>query len=75
MEARRIKIVYAASERGGRQCLSRIGIAFIGADGALNIKLDALPVSGELRIIDYSPIDPGRGASRTAASEPAAPPA
>lgn len=55
MEATRMKIVYAASERGGRPCLSRIGIAFVGPDGVLNVKLEALPVSGELRILDYAP--------------------
>jgi hypothetical protein len=57
MEASRMKIVYAVCERNGRQCLSRVGIAFIDADGALNVKLEALPVSGELRIIDYAPSD------------------
>jgi hypothetical protein len=55
VETSRMKIVYAACERGGRPCLSRIGVAFVGADGVLNVKLEALPVSGELRIIDYTP--------------------
>jgi hypothetical protein len=68
MEASRMKIVYAACERNGRQCLSRVGIAFIDADGALNVKLEALPVSGELRIVDYAPPD---AASSGAASSDA----
>ncbi|HTV20436.1 MAG TPA: hypothetical protein VMG12_17250 [Polyangiaceae bacterium] len=75
MEASRMKIVYAASERSGRQCLSRIGIAFVDADGALNVKLDALPVSGELRIIDYAPADPALGAPHRSERETLAPPA
>jgi hypothetical protein len=50
-----MKIVYAACERSGRPCLNRIGVAFVDADGVLNVKLEALPVSGELRIVDYAP--------------------
>jgi hypothetical protein len=62
VETSRMKIVYAACERGGRPCLSRIGVAFIDADGALNVKLEALPVSGELRILDYAPAGGALGA-------------
>lgn len=69
MEASRMKIVYAACERGGRPGLSRIGVAFVDADGALNVKLEALPVSGELRIVDYAPAAPALGATPPSASE------
>jgi hypothetical protein len=75
VETSRMKIVYAACERGGRRCLSRIGVAFIDADGVLNVKLEALPVSGELRIIDYAPAGDALGATaaRASAREPNAP--
>jgi hypothetical protein len=75
MEASRMKIVYAAADRGGRQSLSRIGIAFVDADGVLNVKLEALPVSGELRIIDYAPPTEalGAGLQRAAQRELGAP--
>lgn len=63
MEASRMKIVYAAAERGGRRSLSRIGIAFVDADGVLHVKLEALPVSGELRIVDYAPPTEALGAA------------
>jgi hypothetical protein len=66
VETSRMKIVYAACERGGR--LSRIGVAFIDADGALNVKLEALPVSGELRIVDYAPAGGAPGATAARAS-------
>jgi hypothetical protein len=68
MEASRMKIVYAACERSGRPGLSRIGVAFVDADGALNVKLEALPVSGELRIVDYAPCATGLGATRPSAT-------
>jgi hypothetical protein len=69
VETSRMKIVYAACERGGRPCLSRIGVAFIDADGVLNVKLEALPVSGELRIVDYAPARGALGATAARASQ------
>jgi hypothetical protein len=55
MEASRMKIVYVVSDRNSRKYYSRIGLAFIEADGSLNVKLDAIPVSGEMQIRDYLP--------------------
>ena len=69
METSRMKIVYAACERGGRPCLSRIGVAFVDAAGVLNVKLEALPVSGELRIVDYAPAGSALGAVAARASQ------
>jgi hypothetical protein len=69
VETSRMKIVYAACERGGRPCLSRIGVAFIDADGVLNVKLEALPVSGELRIVDYAPAEGALGTAAARASQ------
>lgn len=66
MEASRMKVVYVVSERHGRACLGRIGVAFVDSDGALNVKLEALPVSGQLRIVDYAP----RAAVAAVASQP-----
>lgn len=69
VETSRMKIVYAACERGGRPCLSRIGVAFIDTDGVLNVKLEALPVSGELRIVDYAPAGGALGTAAARASQ------
>ena len=55
MEASRMKIVYVVSDRDSRKHYSRIGLAFIDADGSLNVKLDAIPVSGEMLVRDYVP--------------------
>ncbi len=55
MEASRMKIVYVVSDRNSRKYYSRIGLAFTDADGSLNVKLDAIPVSGEMHIVDYAP--------------------
>jgi hypothetical protein len=64
-----MKIVYAACERGGRPCLSRIGVAFIDAAGVLNVKLEALPVSGELCILDYAPAEGALGTTAAGLSQ------
>jgi len=64
MDKAKMKIVYAitsrdrsAEVRGGRKYWNRIGVAFVNSDGSLNVKLEALPVSGELHIRDYVPRD------------------
>jgi hypothetical protein len=53
MDASKMKIVYVISERNGRSFWNRIGAAFVNHDGSINVKLDAVPVSGELQIRDY----------------------
>lgn len=55
MDASKMKIVYVISERGARKFWNRIGVAFVNADGSLNVKLEAIPVSGEMQVRDYQP--------------------
>ncbi len=55
MDASKMKIVYVISERGARKFWNRIGVAFVNSDGSLNIKLEAIPVSGEMQVRDYVP--------------------
>ncbi len=55
MEASKMKIVYVISDRNGRKFWNRIGVAFINSDGSTNVKLEAIPVSGEMQIRDYVP--------------------
>lgn len=65
MDRARMKVVYAITTqkakpaRGDststRKYWNRVGIAFVNRDGSLNVKLEALPVSGELHIRDYVP--------------------
>jgi hypothetical protein len=55
MEANRMKIAYVITERNGRNFWNRCGVAFVNTDGSLNVKLESLPVSGEIQIRDYVP--------------------
>jgi len=57
METSKMKIVYVISDRNSRRYWNRIGVAFINADGSINVKLEAIPVSGEMQIRDYVPRD------------------
>ena len=41
------KIVYAVIRRSGRKHWLRIGIAFVNRDGSLNVRLDAVPLTGQ----------------------------
>lgn len=62
-----------------RAIFNRVGIAFVNSDGSLNVKLEAIPINGELHIRDYVPREEsagpgvartkGNGHSRAAAAE------
>jgi hypothetical protein len=54
MNQSKMKIVYVISERGQKHYWNRIGVAFVNNDGSINVKLDAVPVTGELQIRDYT---------------------
>ncbi len=80
MDSNKIKMAYVITERGGKSYFNRVGIAFVNSDGSLNVKLEAIPVSGELHIRDYVPreesVGPsvarsrGNGQARALAAEP-----
>lgn len=55
-----MKIVYVITERNNKSFWNRIGVAFVNQDGSINVKLDALPVSGEMQIRDYIPREGNR---------------
>lgn len=69
MEASKMKIVYVISERNGRSFWNRCGVAFVNADGSINVKLESIPVSGEVQIRDYVPREEGRPGVRPAGSQ------
>jgi hypothetical protein len=79
MEASKMKVAYVIIDRNGRKFWNRIGVAFINSDGSMNVKLEAIPVSGELQIRDYVPRDEvagresGSRASRASDAELMAP--
>ena len=47
------KVVYTVVERTGSKFWLRLGLAFVNRDGSLSVRLDALPVSGQLVIRDH----------------------
>ncbi|HEY6723268.1 MAG TPA: hypothetical protein VI197_04525 [Polyangiaceae bacterium] len=76
MDPAKMKIVYAITSREAKPGIAhkppkkywhRVGVAFVNRDGSLSVKLEALPVSGELHIRDYVP------ASEPAPEPPAMP--
>jgi hypothetical protein len=68
MDASKMKIVYVISERSGRKFWNRIGVAFINSDGSMNVKLEAIPVSGEMQVRDYVPRDEAHSAGSARAT-------
>jgi len=69
-EENKVKIAYTVVERNkdGRKFWVRVGAAFVNRDGSLNVRLDAMPVNGELQIRDYQPRDAREGTERERAA-------
>jgi hypothetical protein len=59
------KAVYTIVERPGseKKYWVRIGTAFLNRDQSLNVKLDGLPINGQLHIRDAEPYNPARRGS------------
>lgn len=53
VERKEIKAVYAITERGGKSYWTRIGIGFVNRDQSITVKLDAVPVSGQIQIREW----------------------
>ena len=67
---RGVKLAYTIVERDkdGRKFWVRIGAAIVNRDGSMNVKLDAMPVNGQLHIRDYQPPENRGGTSREQAA-------
>jgi hypothetical protein len=55
MDNSKMKIAYVITTRNGKHFWNRVGVAFVNGDGSINVKLEAVPVSGEIQIRDYVP--------------------
>jgi hypothetical protein len=71
MDYSKMKIAYVIKERGDQKYWNRVGVAFVNGDGSLNVRLEAVPVNGELHIRDYVPRSEsaGRGKSHGLAED------
>jgi len=63
MDNARMKIAYVITGRNGKNFWNRVGVAFVNKDGSINVKLEAIPVNGEIQIRDYVPKDEVAGTS------------
>jgi len=61
MDSTKMKIAYVICARNGKKFWNRVGVAFVNGDGSINVKLEAVPVSGEIQIRDYQPRDEFQG--------------
>lgn len=56
MESRKdttMKTVFTIVENKGRSYWTKVGIGFVNTDGSITLKLEALPVNGQLQVRDY----------------------
>jgi hypothetical protein len=61
MDNSKMKLAYVITTRNGKHFWNRVGVAFVNNDGSINVKLEAMPVSGEIQIRDYVPRDEASG--------------
>lgn len=59
MGTQNMLIAYAIKESAGKTHWLRIGVAFVNKDDSINVKLDAVPVNGELQLRKYEPPEDG----------------
>lgn len=59
MDQSKMKIAYVVTQRGANKYWTRVGAAFVNRDGSINVKLEAIPVSGEIHVRDYVPREEG----------------
>jgi hypothetical protein len=64
------KIVFAVIERGARRHWLRVGLAFPNRDGSLNVRLDAVPFTGQLHIRDPNRSEGGEAVADLADPSP-----
>lgn len=64
------KVVYAVIERGPKKHWLRIGLAFVNRDGSLNVRLDAVPFTGQLHIRDPNRSEGGEAVADLADAAP-----
>lgn len=63
MDSSKMKIAYVITSRNGKNFWNRVGVAFVNRDGSMNVKLEAIPVNGEIQVRDYVPRDDSSGTS------------
>ncbi len=50
-----MKVVYMIQKGEKKNFWTKIGVAFVNKDGSLNVKLNAIPVDGQIQIRDPKP--------------------
>jgi hypothetical protein len=50
-------IAYVITNRNGQSFWNRVGCAFVNTDGSINVKLESLPINGEIQLRRYVPRD------------------
>ena len=63
MDSSKMKLAYVITTRNGKNFWNRVGVAFVNNDGSINVKLEAMPVNGEIQIRDYVPREELSGTS------------
>jgi hypothetical protein len=73
--SKNMKVVWTVVDRGqGKSFWTRVGVGYVNRDGSLSLRLDAIPMSGNLQVREWEPLD-RRAESLDAPGRPRAKPA
>ncbi len=61
---KQLKAVFTVTERAGKSYWTRVGFGSVNSDGSINLKLEAIPINGQLQVRDHEPYDARRRAQQ-----------
>ena len=50
---RTMKAVFSIVERQGKSYWTRVGVGFVNRDGSITLRLDAVPINGQLQVREW----------------------
>jgi len=73
-QPKNMKIVWTITERtanGATKAFwTRVGVGFVNRDGSLSLRLDCIPISGNLQVREWEPMDRQRETNQNANEPP-----
>jgi len=52
-----MKAVFTVVERQGKSYWTRVGVGFVNRDGSITLRLDAIPINGQLQVREWESFD------------------
>lgn len=61
MDEKNMKVVWTITERttngATKSFWTKVGVGFVNRDGSINLRLDCIPISGNLQVREWEPME------------------